>query len=318
MTKKETTSYMKTYKDLISRWDACNGGQILVDHQHPIKNMYLNVNEKGNKELLIPVDKPVSQFHTTEALGISNYKNSNTYFFAIELLVDSLINEYASLCFDIINSSRECNTQKEAVDTLFIAFRKWYYLMSDVHLDILPINQIRGLMGEIKFILDEVTSGKLDSEVISAWTTHKDAARDFIFDDTWTEIKSIQSSSDYITISSIEQLDHDMDGYITVYKLDKANSDANEAVTLNSIINKLKEVVSLTVEPMLNHKLLAKGYVYNEDYNKFAFVFNGKSRFIVNESFPRISRDNLPVAINSAKYEIVLSRINEWSDPNGT
>ena len=43
---------MKTYKDLISRWDACNGGQLLVDHQHPIKNMYLNVNEKGNRETI--------------------------------------------------------------------------------------------------------------------------------------------------------------------------------------------------------------------------------------------------------------------------
>ena len=31
---------MKTYKDLISRWDACNGGQLPVDHRHPIKNMY--------------------------------------------------------------------------------------------------------------------------------------------------------------------------------------------------------------------------------------------------------------------------------------
>lgn len=309
---------MKTYKDLISRWDACNGGQLLVDHRHPIKNMYLNVNEKGNRELLIPVRKPVTQFHTTEAIGISNYKNHNTYFFAIELLTDSLINEYASLCFDIINSSRECATQQEALDALFIAFRKWYYLMADIHLDILPLHQIRGLMGEVKYILEEINSGHSDLEVINAWTTHKDAARDFIFDDTWNEIKTIQSSSDYITISSIEQLDHDMDGYITVYKLDKATSDTASAYTLNSLITKLKSVISVSAEPILSRKLLAKGYVYNDEYDSFSFVFNGKSRYVVNESFPRISRDGLPLAIKSAQYELILSRINEWSDPCGT
>lgn len=309
---------MKTYKDLISRWDACNGGQLLVDHQHPIKNMYLNVNEKGNRELLIPVSKPITQFHTTEAIGISNYKNHNTYFFAIELLSDSLINEYASLCFDIINSSRECTTTKEALDTLFVAFRKWYYLMADVRLDILPMHQLRGLMGELKHILDEITAGKSDLEVINAWTTHKDAARDFIFDDTWNEIKTIQSSSDYITISSIEQLDHDMDGYITVYKLDKASPDNASAYTLNSIVNKLKSVISVSAEPILSRKLLAKGYAYNDTYDNFSFIFNGKCRYIVNESFPRISRGALPVAIKSAQYEIILSRMNEWSDPCGT
>lgn len=309
---------MKTYKDLISRWDACNGGQLLVDHQHPIKNMYLNVNEKGNRELLIPVRKPIAQFRSTEAIGIANYKNHNTYFFAIELLDNTLINEYASLCFDIINSSRGCATQQDALDALFVAFRKWYYLMADIHLDILPMHQLRGLMGEVKYILDEITIGKSDIEVINAWTTHKDAARDFIFDDTWNEIKTVQSSSDYITISSVEQLDHDMDGYITVYKLDKASSDTTSAYTLNSLINKLKSVVSVSAEPILSRKLLAKGYVYNDSYDNFSFVFNSKCRYIVNESFPRISRDALPVSIKSVQYEIILSRIDEWSYPYGT
>lgn len=309
---------MKTYKDLISRWDACNGGQLLVDHQHPIRNMYLNVNEKGNRELLIPVSKPVTQFHTTEAIGIANYKNHNTYFFAIELLADSLINEYASLCFDLINSSRECVTQQDALDTLFVAFRKWYYLMADVHLDILPMHQLRGLMGEVKYILDEIASGQSDLYVIDAWTTHKDAARDFIFDDMWNEIKTIQSSSDYITISSVEQLDHDMDGHITVYRLDKATHDTANAYTLNSLISELKSVVSISAEPILSRKLLAKGYVYKDEYDNFPFVFNKKSCYLVNESFPRISRDSLSVAIKSAQYELTLSRLNEWSDTHET
>ena len=91
---------MKTYDDLLSRWDSCRGGQILVDHQHPIKNMFLNINEKGNRELLIPVKKPIKKFQSTEAIGITNYKAPGSYYFAIELLSENLVKEYACLCFE--------------------------------------------------------------------------------------------------------------------------------------------------------------------------------------------------------------------------
>jgi len=304
---------MKTYKDLISRWDVCNGGQILVDHTHPIK-MYLNINKKGNRELLIPVSKPVTQFRTTEAIDVKNYKNRNSYFLSIELLADSLINEYASLCFDIINSSREYATQGEALDALFVAFNKWYYLMADASFNILPMHQLRGLMGEVNFMIDAIISGCSDQVIINAWTVHKDASRDFIFDDTWNEIKTIQSSSDYITISSIEQLDHDMDGHLTVYKMDKVNKETAGTYTLNSIIDKLKEMISISNEHILNYKLLAKGYVYSEEYDNYVFEFRDKKCYVVNDTFPRIRRDALPVAIKSAKYEILLNKINDWSD----
>ena len=308
---------MKTFKDLISRWDACNGGQLLVDHQHPIKNMYLNVNEKGHRELLIPVNKPVTKFQSTEAIGLTNYKNQKTYFFAIELLIDGLINEYASLCFDLIQSSRECATSVEAVNTLFDTFRKWYYLMADVNLGILSTREIRGLMGELKFMIDEITDGRSDREIVNAWTIHKDACRDFIFDDTWNEIKTVQSTSDYITISSIEQLDHDMDGYLTVYKLDKAGLNSTQVCTLNSIVNELRALLGVMAEPILNRKLLAKGYTYNEAYDQYHFTFKGNTRYIVNATFPRISKESLSPAIKSAQYEILLSRIEEWSETCG-
>ena len=172
-------------------------------------------------------------------------------------------------------------------------------------------------MGELKFMIDEITDGRSDREIVNAWTIHKDACRDFIFDDTWNEIKTVQSTSDYITISSIEQLDHDMDGYLTVYKLDKAGSNSTQVCTLNSIVNELRALLGVMAEPILNRKLLAKGYTYNEAYDQYHFTFKGNTRYIVNATFPRISKESLSPAIKSAQYEILLSRIEEWSDTCG-
>lgn len=303
---------MKTYDELIIRWDACRGGQILVDRQHPIKNMYLNINSKGNRELLIPVSRPIKKFQSTEAIGISNYKNQDTYFFAIELLVDALVKEYACLCFELIQSSKNSSSHEEAISTLFTTFRKWYSLMADVHLDILPVREIRGLMGEVKYMIEEISSGRPEDELINAWTTHKDASRDFIFDNTWNEIKTIQSSADYITISSIDQLDHDMDGILTIYRLDQASKTGSKTYTLNSIIKELRDLLSMTAEAELNKKLLSKGYTYNEQYEKYIFSFGNTLYYTVNSSFPRISRNMLSQAIWAAKYDIGLSEIEEW------
>lgn len=308
---------MKTYDELIRRWDACRGGQLLVDHQHPIKNMFLNINEKGNRELLVPVKKPIKSFQSTEAIGITNYKAGDTYYFAIELLSESLIKEYACLCFELLQSSRDCSTQEEAVIVLFDTFRKWYSLMADVHLGILPLHEIRGLMGEIKYMIDELSSKRHEQELINAWTTHKDASRDFVFDETWDEIKTIQSTSDYVSISSVDQLDHDMDGFLTVYRLDQVRKESEKAYTLNSIIQELQGKLSMSAEAVLNRKLLAKGYTYNDHYEEYLFVFSRKDRYLVNSSFPRISRSDLAPAIKSAKYELFLSEIEEWRLPYG-
>ena len=312
-----TTSYMKTYDDLLSRWDSCRGGQILVDHQHPIKNMFLNINEKGNRELLIPVKKPIKKFQSTEAIGITNYKAPGTYYFAIELLSENLVKEYACLCFELIQSSRTCATQAEATDTLFKTFQKWYSLMADARFDILPVHEIRGLMGEIKYMIDELHAGQPEQALINAWTTHKDASRDFLFDESWAEIKTIQTTSDYIKISSVEQLDHDSDGSLIVFRLDQVHKESEKTYTLNSIVQELRSMLSMPAGAILSRKLLAKGYTFNEHYEEFLFAFNGKSEYCVNSSFPRITRAMLSPAIKSAEYELFLSSIEEWRRIDG-
>lgn len=303
---------MKTYDELIKRWDSCRGGQILVDHQHPIKNMYLNINGSGNRELLIPVARPVSKFQSTEAIGVANYKNQDTYFFAIELLTEILVKEYACLCFELIQSSRNCSTQAEATNMLFATFRKWYSLMADVHLNILPVREIRGLMGEVKYMIEEISQGRDEKELIDAWMVHKDASRDFIFDSSWNEIKTIQSTAEYVTISSIEQLDHDLDGGLIVYKLDQTSQTGEHTYTLNSIINELRGMLSMPTEAELNKKLLSKGYTYNEQYERYAFSFGDRLQYVVNSSFPRISRNMLPKAVSAAKYDLLLKELDGW------
>lgn len=304
---------MKTCDELANRWNDCQGGQILVDHTHPLR-MYLNVNRENNKELLIPVSNPVSSFHPTEAIGIKHYKCGNSYLFAIELKSEKLTKEFVCLCFDLIESSRNKATVSEAREIFFETFKKWYSLWTALHGNILSIKEIRGLMGELKYIIDEIASGVSESRLIDAWTTHKDANRDFIFDNMWDEVKTIKTSSDYVTISSIEQLEHDSEGRLVVYRLDQVDSETDDTYTLNKIVEELKSKLSIQAETDLSMKLLTKGYTYDDAYNTFIFRFTRKDTYRVNDTFPRIGRDSVPSAVSAARYDLLLLRIEEWRE----
>ena len=304
---------MKTFEELANRWNDCQGGQILVDHTHPLK-MYLNVNEKNNKELLVPVSNPVSSFHPTKAFGVKNYKYGSSYLFAIELKSEKLTKEFVCLCFDLIESSRNKSIAFEARETFFETFKKWYSLWTALRGNILSIQEIRGLMGELKYILDEIVSGVSETRLIDAWTTHKDASRDFMFDNTWVEVKTIKTSSDYVTISSLEQLNHDSEGRLVVYRLDQVDSETDDTYTLNKIVEKLKGKLSIQAETDLCMKLLIKGYTYDDAYNAFIFRFTKKDLYRVNDTFPRIRRDSVPSAVSAARYDLLLLQIEEWRE----
>ena len=303
---------MKTYDELSQQWNNCHGqGQVLADATHPLR-MYLNINSDGNKEILIPVKRTEKRFKSTAAIGIRNYENKDSKFLAIELLQPTLESEYFCLCYDLIESSRPYSSQATSLKALFEALKKWYYLLADPQRDILPEREIRGLLGELQFIMEELASGKDEKDVIGAWKTHKDASRDFIFDDTWSEIKTIESTKDYITISSIDQLDHNSSGTLIVYKLDKTEETDPTGLSLNNMVEEVKSMLGFQAETELNQKLLSKGYTYNEKYDHLLFLFRGSNRYYIDADFPCITKDMLSPAIIRANYDIQLNQIERW------
>lgn len=303
---------MKTYDELRQQWNSCHGqGQVLVDASHPLR-MFLNINAEGNKEILIPVTHPEKRLKSTAAIGIKNYENRESRFVAIELLQPALESEYVCLCFDLIESSRPFLSRPEALKALFEALKKWYYLLADSKRGILPEREIRGLLGELQYMLDELNDGKDEHAVINAWTIHKDASRDFIFDDSWCEVKTIESTKDYITISSIEQLDHDSLGQLVVFKLDRTDDYDPSGISLNALVEKVRDRVGFQAEAELNQKLISKGYSYNEQYDQIVFLLKNKYCYKVDDAFPCITKASLPAAIIRADYDIRLSMIERW------
>lgn len=303
---------MKTSEELSQQWNNCHGtGQILVDSSHPLR-MFLNINNKGHKELLVPTPRDEKRFKSTAAIGVNNYKNQDNRYLAIELIQSSLETEYICLCNDLIESSRNYKSSTDSLKALFESFQKWYYLLADPRREILPEREIRGLIGEVQYILDELDSGMDEDTIIDAWKTHKDASRDFVFDATWSEIKTIEPSKDYVTISSLDQLEHDSLGRLIVYKLRRVGETDPCGLSLNNKIAEVRSRIGFQTEIIFNKKLLSKGYSWHEQYDNLLYTFDGRAVYQVDESFPCIQKSKLSAAIVRATYDIRISQIERW------
>jgi hypothetical protein len=57
---------------------------------------------------------------------------------------------------------------------------------------------------------------------------------------------------------------------------------------------------------------LKYGYIDLDEYGKQWFKLSGNKKYWVDYSFPKLTRDNVPVGVGSASYELSLQAINSW------
>ncbi|MEG0834818.1 MAG: PD-(D/E)XK motif protein [Christensenellaceae bacterium] len=297
---------------LEQRWALCRDGQLLVDSSHPLR-MYLGVSQDENKQLFIFTPQSIDHVKSSSAIKVVNGINGEKSYLIIELLNPFLTKEFVYLCVDLIENSRGCATEKESLKTLLDSFNKWQQLFDMTSQSLLSIAEIKGLLGELLFIESELMSGKAAENVVMAWMTHKDAARDFIYDDSWYEIKTVNSTSDYVMISSMEQLDHANEGVLVVYMIDRKSSSNEATFTLPSIATHVENLISRPIDVAeLRKKLLSKGYIYHHEYDDIYFELNDQKKYNVIASFPRVKRDSVPEQVLNAKYELSIEGINDW------
>ena len=83
---------------------------------------------------------------------------------------------------------------------------------------------------------------------VLSWIGPREAAQDFVVDDTWYEIKTIASSSEAVTISSLEQLDSNQQGELVVQYADKTSITNQSGCTVNQLYKQLMELVESRVD----------------------------------------------------------------------
>ena len=71
--------------------------------------------------------------------------------------------------------------------------------------ELISDEQIKGLIGELLFLTDNMIPNYGETRAIQAWSGQEMTRKDFSIDDTWVEVKTIDFGKPTVVISSLEQ-----------------------------------------------------------------------------------------------------------------
>lgn len=307
---------MVTIKDIQKRLNEiiCAETFTRVYREHPL-DLFLGKDINYRETLLLICGfKPKLMFSSSMIEVIVGKREDRRWAISFSLNNSKYLDIFSQFCFDLISSSEPYKVQKEG--SLFICERyiKWQEMLKRKKGELLSEPEIKGLIGELYFLKNYTIQKYGLEKAIKSWIGPGKADQDFVFDNTWYEIKSTTSGSESVKISSIEQLDRVEDGNLVVLYLDKTSLTDVNRITLNALIEDIHNLLVYDdkLSALFNSKLVEQGYFKSEDYDDYCYRFNGIDQYRVTCNFPSLKRNEVPTSIKNVNYSLLLSEIKNY------
>ncbi|MBF0841006.1 PD-(D/E)XK motif protein [Staphylococcus lentus] len=239
----------------------------------------------------------------------------------VSLLDNKFLGVFEILINDLINSVKKSEFQEVAERKLIFRYNEWQKLFDEKSLEILSFKKILGLIGELYFLKNVIFEKKGVINGLLAWIGPSGADKDFVFENTWFEVKSKLTNKNEIFISNQNQLESEIDGYLVVASFEKTSELNEESVNLIKLTQQIEEVIpEKHLKKKFNEKLIGIGFITNELYEDFNFKMLSIDYYKVDDKFPKLysSMDNN--SIINISYEIYLPNLNTnkvkgiWND----
>lgn len=283
-----------------------------VDKTHNL-DLYFGKNENGNISFQFRHNsKEIIKIKGTKLISIKQAILSDYIVLEFSLCNNRYKNLFYTFVEDLITSSYDIELEQAYV-FLLNRYDSWKKMFSTTNEKVLTENQVIGLIGEL-LVLDRLMDKKGFEKAIKSWTGSALTHKDFSFDDTWIEVKSIQYSNNTVKISSIEQLESSNIGHLMILKFEKMSSEYN-GYKLNLLFKEiLKKIPVNNLREVFLEQVSIRGYIEIEEYDLFSYQLKWDKMYLINEKFPRISRATLSKAIVDVSYSLDLSFIEPYEE----
>ena len=302
---------MISINELQGKWNNISpltGGFLLVSGEHPL-SFHIGYVNAENKCFIVLNTGNIDNIPSSKAICAENVSTADGGL-ALRFILNypSLDELFVKLCWDLIDSSM---TAEKPVEKIVSQYKSWMKLLQQANASILPSSMQKGLIGELLY-LEEKINEIGEEKALRAWVGPEGSDQDFIFDHSWSEVKATSISSDKVTISSVQQLERQEKGSLVVYFMDKTSAKGQQTRTLPDMVEKVKSLLSVQYHDVLSCKLAKNGYFEKdiERYASYMYRLAEKRIFMVDTEFPRLTRDNIPVEVVNARYELSLSAID--------
>lgn len=310
---------MKITPEVLERqWDSIkytSGGFLQIDTNHPLE-WHIGYQSISQRTLLLVSDTEIGAIESSKSMIVSRRRreSDNRWTLSFELLRNEQQGVFAILCCDIIEHSRPAVNEAEALKLVMDRYKQWSRLLETQRSGLMDENSRKGLLGELLFLQECIEKGDSALTAVQGWVGADGADQDFVYEDGWHEIKSIGTSAVSVSISSLEQLDCADKGELIIMRIDKTAPDKSGALSLNDAVRQISSMLigDSDVLDLFRSKLSAYGYIDLQEYSEQKYSCSGSQRYDVNDTFPRLTRQNVPTQIESLHYELSLPSMTDW------
>ena len=296
------------------RIDCHDGGALQIPLPHPLE-WYVRYAGENQKSLVAVSNIAAGELPSSRAIEAAcRQRRDGRYALSFTLLNRAEEDVFITMAGDMIAFSSGTASPAEAVQRVLRRYAAWVRLFERRQSELLGIHAQKGLLGELMFLKNVIEEGRPMLDSLAGWAGPDGADQDFFYDDGWHEVKAVGAAAAAVSISSVEQLDHPMEGELVVFRIDACVPQHNNAVTLYQMVSALEKMtVSIpgAAETLLL-KLAAVGYVHREEYDQQHFFVSAQQRYAVTESFPRMRRAGLPREVINISYQLDLPSLAPW------
>lgn len=285
-----------------------------IDTDYKI-NIFLGYNDNGQMSMVITELGKETLVKSSKLIDVSLKRREDQ---KIALTFDLLDSSYKSMfllfCKDIILFCEKAGSQI-AIAKALTRWKYWKEMFGKKKNNILEKMEIKGLLGELIELRDYFMKEYGEARAIQGWMGPLLGHKDFEIGDTWYEIKTVSENAVQVNISSIEQLESDVDGHLMLVRLEDTSSVSNLSINLNKVVISIIDIIEDTENmDLFQTRLDNVGFEVNQEYENYNFIFKGMQSYSVTKMFPRIQRKDIHQSIGNVKYTIMLDGISEFKE----
>lgn len=248
----------------------------------------------------------------TSAIEVNQYRNPKYNVLRFTLVNDEVADLFYKFCEDLVEQTSGLTEEGQGYLVITNRFAQWKQLFVSSRKQRLTEAEIMGLIAEILFLRGWLSEKYSLIEALQAWSGQELTHKDFSVDDTWYEVKAISRGKSTVRISSLEQLDSESSGQLVVFPLEKMSEEYN-GVSLNRLVSDTSQLFS-TMEDrdIFKRKVALQGYEPSSFYDSFVFAVGDMKRFVVDDSFPRLTRKDVPASVANCIYDLLLRDLEKY------
>lgn len=293
------------------RTSGGDGTQRRIDPAHPL-DLYADFELPDRPGLVAVCGTQAAEIRPLRAVRITQgVRADGRWSLRIALLEPELAPVFAALCRDIVNQTRSGVHEGALAAFVLSRIGRWRNLF-ERDTGGLGERALRGLFGELLVLDIEILRSLSPKAAVMAWIGPSGGAQDFLLPSgTRIEVKTAEPAAGTVRISSLGQLDGEPDKVrLFVVRAEKTGALAPGAVEITRLVSRLQERLSPDADALADFDsfLILMGWHEHVSHEAFAMRPRSIEAYEIDSTFPRVTRQTVPVGVVDVEYEILLPK----------